>query len=80
MASKTATQDKLTIYVPTDLAERIRNAVAHLAGAPLFLSMSAFGEAALRIAVEGLEREHNNGRPFGRPQGGTRRPGRPVGT
>lgn len=71
--------DKLTVYVPRDLAERARNAVAHLAGSPLFLTMSAFGEEAIRERVEALEKEFNQGHPFGPPRAPRRR-GRPVGS
>lgn len=68
---------KLTLYVSKQLAERVRHAVAHLAGAPLFLTMGGFSEEALQAAVEKLERQHNQGQPFPAPTG-RKRPGRPV--
>ncbi len=70
---------KLTVYVPQELADRARAAVAHLAGAPLFLTLAEVGERALRREVEDLERVHNNGRPFPAPPP-KKRPGRPVGS
>jgi hypothetical protein len=70
--------DKLTVYVPRPLAARVRNAVAHLAGAPLFLTQASLGEEALDAAVSRLEREHNGGKPF--PPAPKKRPGRPVGS
>jgi hypothetical protein len=44
-----------------ELAERLRNAVAHLGGD---LTVQAVLADAVRKAVEGLERDHNNGQPF----------------
>lgn len=70
---------KLTVYVSEELAEQVRNAVAYLAGNPLYLTMAEMAERALGDEVKRLQKEHNKGKPFPEVKG-RRRPGRPVGS
>ena len=72
-APKPAKQ-KYPFYVPTDLLERLRNAVHHLPS----VTVSGTAVAALEREVGRLEAEYNGGRPF--PRRGTEQlpAGRPV--
>jgi hypothetical protein len=69
---------KASFLIPEDLLERTRNAVVHLQGPPLFLSMASLITQALEAEVSRLEREHNGGAPF--PSKGRVKTGRPVGS
>lgn len=60
------TADSFLVRPDAELAERLRNAVAHIGGG---LTPGGVLADVLRRAVEDLEREHNNGQPF---------PARPV--
>ena len=67
-------KQKYPFYVPTDLLERLRNAVHHLPS----VTVSGTAVAALEREVGRLEAEYNGGRPF--PRRGTEQlpAGRPV--
>ncbi len=77
MALSDMSRVKLTVLIDQDLAERTRNTVASLQGRPLFLTLATMAENALRAENERLEREFNEGEPFG-PVGKVKT-GRPVG-
>lgn len=68
---------KLTVLIDQDLADRTRNTVASLQGRPLFLTLATMAENALNAENERLEREFNDGAPFG--PAGKVKTGRPVG-
>ena len=64
----------LSIHLPGDLVERIKNAVYWTPG----LTVGALAEEALRKAVSKIETERNHGKPFeARSEAGLRR-GRPL--
>lgn len=78
MAKPTPAPKRVTrlFLVDADLLERVRNAVASLAGQPEFLSMREFVDAAFLAEVKRLEKRHNSGRQFAAPpkRAGGRRP------
>ncbi len=63
---------RVTLRLPADLLEAVRDAAAHLAGPPNYLTIAALAERALRAEVERLAADHNRGRAFP-PRPGTRR-------
>lgn len=64
-------------HIPQELDDAVRDAVVALSGPPEHLTLSAFGERALRAELERLQELHNDGKPFpGRGQDVRR--GRPV--
>jgi len=63
----------IRVYLPADLAERIKNAVYWTPG----LTLGGLAQDALRKAVIQLERERNKGQPFG-PRRGELKRGRPL--
>jgi hypothetical protein len=69
--SKTAPKERLTIHVPTDLVERLRDAVYWTPG----LTMAGLAEDALAKALEAMEKR--NGGPFSK-RAGKLKLGRPV--
>lgn len=66
--------DRFTAHVRVDLAERVRNAVYYAPGA----TVRSITEAGLLAAVERVEREHNNGKPFPKRPEERLRGGRPA--
>ena len=71
------TKKRETFLVPADLADKMRDAIVHLSGPPLYFTLAEFGEHAIRCYLEQLERDHNGGRAFPpRPRGV--RQGRPL--
>lgn len=66
---------KFTVLLDEEVAQTTRNAVAYLAGHPLYLTLGEMVENALRAEVTRLAKEHNKGEPF--PPGRTKA-GRPV--
>ena len=70
---------KLTVYVEEDVAQKMRGAVAYLAGHPLHLTMAKLAETALVREIERLQGEYHHGKPFPKFKG-RRQAGRPVGT
>lgn len=69
---------KASFLLPDALLSRARNAVVHLQGPPLFLSMAELAAQALEAEVARLEQAYNAGQPF--PNRGKVKTGRPVGS
>src|SRR5262245_18670074 len=63
----------IRVYLPVDLAERIKNAVYWTPG----MTLGGLAQDALRRAVGQLERERNKGQPF-IPRKGELKRGRPL--
>jgi hypothetical protein len=63
----------IRVYLPADLAERIKNAVYWTPG----LTLGGLAQDALRKAVMQLERDRNKGQPF-IPRKGELKRGRPL--
>lgn len=57
-------RQRLDVWLPESLVERVKNAVDALQGPPRRLRLSSLMEAAVLDYVQGLEREANKGRPF----------------
>lgn len=55
---------RITLRLPAELLEAVRDAAAHLAGPPTYLSIAALAEQALRAELDRLSADHNHGRPF----------------
>jgi len=55
---------RMTLRLPAELLEAVRDAAAHLAGPPNYLTIAALAERALRAELERLSADHNHGRPF----------------
>ncbi len=55
---------RATLYLPQDLLDEARNAVVHLAGNPVRLTLTKLAESALRRELEQLKQCHNNGNDF----------------
>lgn len=72
-------KEKLTIDLPVELADRIRNTVYWLNGPPQRLTLARLFEEALSVRVRELEEAHNDGQPFEtRPE--QLKGGRPLGS
>lgn len=69
---------KASFYIPAELLDQCRDAVAFLAGPPLHLTLAELAEGALREKLDRLQAEFNGGKPFP-PHRGRVRAGRPVG-
>lgn len=61
-------KEHVSFRIDPAVVERMRNAVAHNRGAPLFLTLDDFAEQALSVGTAKLEREHNKGKSYGKPQ------------
>ena len=73
-SEEVANKKPLSVHLPADLVERIKNACYWTPG----LTVGALAEDALRKAVSKLEAETNHGKPFeARGEAGLRR-GRPL--
>jgi len=59
-----STKAKLSVNLPSDLIEEVRDAVDALGGPPYRLSMTAFAENALRAELERLKRAETEGEKF----------------
>jgi hypothetical protein len=57
---------RATFHIPLPLLEEARNAVVHLAGPPLRLTLAALAERARRAELDRLKRDHNAARDFPR--------------
>jgi len=55
---------RATFHLPEDLVNEARDAVVHLSGPPLRLTMAAMAENAIRRELDRLKREHNDGEPW----------------
>jgi hypothetical protein len=60
---------RVSFRLPADLVETARDAVAHLAGTPDQVTLTALTERALRVELARLAITHNHGHPFP-PRGG----------
>ncbi len=63
----------ITLYLPQDLAEEVRDAVVALSGPPELMNLTKMGENAYRRELDRLKRAHRNGKPFPPRQGELRR-------
>jgi len=57
----------LTASIAPDVAAELDNAAAWLSGHPHWLNKSRLTEMLLRLGLEQLRQDHNNGEPFGPP-------------
>ena len=71
------TKDRLTVHVPVDLVDVVKDAVVALSGPPLRLTLAGFAETALRTYLERLQKEHNHGKAFAK-RSGELKGGRPI--
>lgn len=68
---------RATFHIDADLVAECRDAVIHLSGPPVRLTLARLVEDALRAEVDRLKRKHNAGAPF--PVYGEKLPGgRPI--
>lgn len=68
---------RATLYLPESLLNEARNAVVHLAGNPLRLTLTKLAEDAIRRQLEFLKEWYNGGKDF--PQRSEElRGGRPI--
>lgn len=68
---------RATFHLPEDLFEEARDAVVHLSGPPLRLTLAELAETALRREIERLRKAHTGGRAF--PKRSTElKGGRPI--
>jgi hypothetical protein len=73
----TAPKVRATLYLPRDVLQQARNAVAHLAGYPARMTLTKLAEDALRAELQRLKERYNGGRDFPeRP--GELKGGRPI--
>lgn len=79
MATEKSPKVRATFHLSEDLFNQVRDAVVHLSGPPLRLTLAAFAENALRRELERLRGEHNSGERFPRREAELRG-GRPIGS
>ncbi len=60
-------KEQASFRIDGDVLKRTRNAVHHHRGAPRFLTLDGFVEAALDVAVRKLERD-NGGEAYAEPK------------
>lgn len=70
-------KERLTVHVPVDVVDEVKDAVVALSGPPLRLTLAAFAENALRHELERLQKEHNRGKAFPK-RSGELKGGRPI--
>lgn len=58
------TKTHVSFRLSEALAKRLRAAVRHLRGAPLFLTLDGVAEGALDDAVSRIEKKHNAGKRY----------------
>lgn len=68
---------RATLYLPEDLLDEARNAVVHLAGSPVRLTLTKLAESALRNELQELKDRHNAGEDFP-PRSEELKGGRPI--
>ena len=69
---------RATFHLPGQLFEEARDAVVHLSGPPLRLTLAGLAENALRRELARIRRAYNDGKEFPRRRTAVRS-GRPVG-
>ena len=72
-----AAKVRATLYLPEELLEEARDAVVHLAGNPVRLTLTKLAEGALRSALQELKDRYNNGEDFP-PRSEDLKGGRPI--
>jgi hypothetical protein len=70
---------RATFHLPQDLLDAARAAVVQLSGPPVRLTLAQLAQNAIRAEVQRLQHEHNEGRPFPKPEAALRG-GRPIGS
>lgn len=68
---------RATLYLPAEVLDEARNAVAHLSRAPLRLTLAGLAESALRAELARLKDRHNQGKDFP-PRQSELKGGRPI--
>ena len=68
---------RATLYLPKDVLDEARNAVVHLAGNPVRLTLTKLAENALRSELKRLKDLHNEGKDFP-PRDEDLKGGRPI--
>jgi post-segregation antitoxin (ccd killing protein) len=61
---RTSAKVRATLYLPEDLLEEARDAVVHLAGNPVRLTLTKLAEEALRSTLQELKDRYNGGQDF----------------
>lgn len=59
---------QVAFRVDDAIIKRLRNAVHHARGAPMFLTLDGFVASTLDKATRVLEVKHNGGKPFAEPR------------
>ena len=57
---------RATLYLPEDVLDQARDAVVHLAGNPVRLTLTRLAEEALREKLAELKERYNHGQDFPR--------------
>jgi len=68
---------RAALYLPEDLLDEARNAVNHLAGNPVRLTLTKLAESALRDTLQELKDRYNDGADFP-PRPEDLKGGRPI--
>lgn len=58
------TTEQVSFRIDPSVVARMRGAVRHHRGHPLFLNLNKFVESAIDRAVKSLEAKHNGGKPY----------------
>ena len=77
--SESAPRSRVTLLIPTELLEEMRDAVVHLSGPPDRLTLARFVEEACRRELARLRSKHTGGKAFPR-RTAELRAGRPIGS
>ena len=64
LTRRTSAKVRATLYLPEDLLEEARDAVVHLAGNPVRLTLTKLAEDALRSTLQELKDRYNDGQDF----------------
>lgn len=72
-------KERLTVHIPVDLIDELKDAVVACSGPPLRLTLASFAEDALRHELERLKKAANKGKPFPK-RAGELKGGRPIRT
>ena len=77
VAAPRVVKERLTVHVPVDVVDVVKDCVVALSGPPLRLTLAGFAEQALRHELERLQKEHNRGKAFPK-RDGELKGGRPI--
>jgi hypothetical protein len=77
MRSEQNQKVRATLYIPQDVLDEARNAVVHLAGYPVRMTLTKLAETALRRELLRLKECYNEGRDFP-PRDEDLKGGRPI--